>query len=337
MKKILLLCTFLCSACPVYADFEAGESFFEQQNYSAALVEFLPLANSGDFRSQYYVGYLYLNGLGVAQNVPEGLKYLQKSLDQNYDMAQSLMGFLYEEGNFLPQDKKKAVELYYKASAQNNASANLNLGVMYYNGNYVEQDTTIALEYFKKVPLDEKPIVARYIGEIYLNNPDFKNYQSAIQHYKYAAKEGDLESFYALGEIYRKGIGVSQSITEAISYYQYAASKGYPPAQYMLGIIYANGEGVARDVAKGYAWLSLASEQHFENAKMAMNQLETNMSLNDFDQARRQIFLIQENELGKVEMPSIFVSNIKSDLNMGGTDKDKTRKRRRGVRSRRNG
>ncbi|MBR6730357.1 MAG: sel1 repeat family protein [Alphaproteobacteria bacterium] len=335
MKKILFLCTFLCSVLPARADFEAGEAFFEQQNYSSALMEFLPLANSGDFRSQYYVGYLYLNGLGVTQNVKEGLKYLQKSLDQNYDMAQSLMGFLYEEGHILPQDKKKAVELYYKASAQNNASANLNLGVMYYNGNHVDQDTSIALEYFKKVPLDEKPIVARYLGEIYLNNPDFRDYAGALQHYRYAAKEGDLDSFFALGEIYRKGTGVAKSISSAMPYYHYAASKGYAPAQYMLGIIYANGDGVSRDVPKGYAWLSLAAEQHFTNAQTALDQLSGSMSLYDFDQARREIFLIQENELGKVEMPPIYVSNIDSAASVG-TAKPKARKRRRGIRSRRN-
>lgn len=336
MKKILFLCTFLCSVLPARADFESGEAFFEQQNYTSALMEFLPLANSGDFRSQYYVGYLYLNGLGVTQNVKEGLKYLQQSLDQNYDMAQSLMGFLYEEGHILPQDKKKAVDLYYKASAQNNASANLNLGVMYYNGSYVDQDTSIALEYFKKVPLDEKPIVARYLGEIYLNNPDFRDYSSALQHYRYAAKEGDLDSFFALGEIYRKGTGVTRSISSAIPYYHYAASKGYAPAQYMLGIIYVNGDGVSRDVPKGYAWLSLAAEQHFMNAQTALEQLSGSMSLYEFDQARRQIFLIQENELGKVDMPPIHVSNIKSEADSSDPNKSKVVKRRRGIRSRRN-
>lgn len=336
MKKILFLCTFLCSVFPARADFEAGEAFFEQQNYSSALTEFLPLANSGDFRSQYYVGYLYLNGLGVVRNEKEGLKYLQKSLAQGYDMAQSLMGFLYEEGHVVPQDKKKAVELYYKASAQNNASANLNLGVMYYNGNHVEQDISIALEYFKKVPLDEKPVVARYIGEIYLNNQEFRNYSSAIQHYKYAAKEGDLESFYALGEIYRKGTGVTKSVTEALPFYHYAASQGYAPAQYMLGVLYANGEGVSRDVAKGHAWLSLAAEQHFVNAQTALEQLSKGMSLYDFDQARKQIFLIQENELDKIEMPPIQLS----DMSAGNVKSEKTTKkimkRRRGIRSRSN-
>ena len=46
-------------------------------------------------------------------------------------------------------------------------------------------------------------------------------------------------------------------------------------------------------------------------------------------------FLIQENELGKVEMPPIYVSNIDSAAS-AGTAKPKARKRRRGIRSRRN-
>lgn len=333
MKKILLLCTFLCCAVPARADFADAENYFSQQDYSRAFSEFLPLANNGDFRSQYYVGYLYLNGLGVSQDTREAVRYLKESSNQNYDMAQALLAFLYEEGHVLPQDKTKAMELYKLAAEQNNASANLNLGVMYYNGSNVEKDHKVALEYFKKVPLEEKPVVARYIGDIYLNNVDLRDYKNALFYYSAAASTGDLDAFFALGEIYRKGLGVPKNVTKALPYYKFAASKGYAPAQYMLGIIYANGDGVTRDVGQAYAWISFAAEQKFINAEKALEQLSVNMSISDFDKARKQIASIQDNEMGKMVMPAIAKVSLSKNNAAGGKA---SKRRRRGVRSRRN-
>lgn len=332
MKKILFLCTFLCwTACPVNADFTTAESYFSNKDYSRAFSEFLPLANEGDFRSQYYIGYLYLNGLGVTQDVKEAVRFLTLASQQNYDMAQSLLAFLYDEGQAVPQNKEKAIELYLKAAEQNNSSANLNLGVMYYNGTNVEKDHAKALEYFKKVPVEEKPVVARYIGDILLNNVQLKNYPEALHYYSLAAKAGDLDAYFALGEIYRRGLGVSKSITAALPYYQYAASKGYAPAQYMLGIIYVNGEGVVRNLPKGYAWLTLASEQRFINAEKALDQLSGSMSIADFDQSRREITQIQENEMGKINPPIIAEKTLKPIIKKS-TKNNRTKRRRRSSR-----
>ena len=60
------------------------------------------------------------------------------------------------------------------------------------------------------------------------------------------------------------------------------------------------------------------------------------MSISDFDQARRQIALIQDNEMGKMAMPVVAKASLKSE-----DDKKVDRvskRRRRGVRasSRRN-
>ena len=327
MKKILLLGTFLCwSFSSAKADFSTAESYFSQKDYSRAFSEFLPLANEGDFRSQYYIGYLYLNGLGVTQDVKEAVRFLNMSSDQNYDMAQSLLAFLYDEGQAVPQNRERAMELYQRAAEQNNSSANLNLGVMYYNGTIVEKNHAKALEYFKKVPVDEKPIVARYIGDILLNNVQLRNYAQARHYYTLAAKQNELDAFFSLGEIYRRGLGVPKNVATALPYYRYAASKGYAPAQYILGIIYVNGEGGTRNIPKGYAWFSLAAEQRFINAEKALEQLSDTMSVADFDQSRREISMIRENELGKV-MPPI-VADTTLNQNKPTTNKRNIRRRR---------
>ncbi len=347
MNKIWLFLLTTCVSLPAFCGFVEGEKAFTQQHYSQAFSEFLPLANEGDFRSQYYVGYLYVYGYGVNQNTQEGLRYLQDSADQNYDMAQALLGYLYAEGAVVKEDKKKALQLYQKASEQNNISANLNLGIMYYTGDGVQRDYKKALNYFNKVPVNEKPIVSRYLGSIYLNNATFRNYSKALYHYELSARQGDLSSYFALGEMYRKGLGASRDMTTAINYYKYAATENYPPAQYMLGIVYANGEGVTRDIYKGYAWLKVASDQNFTIATEALQQLGKSMSLTDLEQARRQLVLIQQNEMGKMDAPleplapveaksdeagvssSSPTSYVSSDSSRSGSSKRTLRRRRR--------
>ncbi len=300
------LCLFLLSigiSLPAFCGFVEGEDAFNQQHYSQAFSEFLPLADEGDFRSQYYVGYLYVNGYGVNQNTKEGLRYLQNAVDQNYDMAQAMLGYLYSEGIAVQKDKKKALQLYQMAASQNNISANLNLGLMYYTGDGVTRDFKTALNYFQKVPVNQKPIVARYLGSIYLNNASFRDYTKAFYYYDLSARYGDLSAYFALGEMYRKGLGVPKDTTVAINFYKYAATENYAPAQYMLGLIFANGEGVTKDIYKAYAWLKIAADQNFSVADDALQKLIKNMSLTDLEQARKQVVLVQQNEMGKMDAP----------------------------------
>ncbi len=305
MKKItaLLMATFFSTQA--FAGFIEGEEAFKTQQYSQAFSEFLPLANDGDYRAQYYIAYLYLNGLGTPKDIKLSLKYLNQSLEKNYDSAQALMGYLYSEGIGVTRDKKKALQLYQDAADQNNISANLNLGVMYYTGDGVSRNYNKAIEYFQKVPVSEKPIVSRYLGEIYLNNTTLQDYAKAFQHYSDSARYGDINAYYSLGEMHQKGLHVSANPSTAIEYYKYAAAQNYAPAQYTLGVMYANGEGTARNTPKGYAWLSLAADQELAVAKTARDKLAGSMSQSELNEARREIIEIQQNEMGKVSAPGL--------------------------------
>lgn len=304
MKKLLiffLLCLGITSA---RAGFVEGEEAFNTQQYAKAFAEFKPLADAGDYRSQYYVGYLYLNGYGgVGQDNEKALFYLRRSAEANYDLAQSLLGFIYSEGKIVPQDKEKALELYNKAAEQNNVSAFLNLGVLYYTGDGVERDTQKAISYFERIPLKEKPVVGRYLGDIYLYDAGSLDYHKALEYYTIAAKSGDLGAYHALGYMNQKALGTPENMELAMKYYLYAASQNYAPSQYALGAMYANGDTGARDPIKGYAWISLAVNQKLKAAEEAMKKIDAGMTLSDLDQARRESIDIQQNIIGKIEKP----------------------------------
>lgn len=327
MKKIGLVLAALLFALPVHADFLEGEEAFANKRYSEAMQHFRPLADQGDFRSQYYVAYMYINGYGVSKNDQVGLQYLQKSLDQNYDLAQAMMGFLYSEGRVVPVDRKKAVMLYQKAADQGNTSALLNLAVAYYQGDGVPRNLTKAIELLEKIPVDQKPEAGRYLGDIYLvQNAD--NVDKALNAYRLAAEAGDLASYASLAEIYLNGRGVATDGEKSLKYYTYAASQGYGPAQYALGIMYANGKGVSRNPVLAHAWLSWAVNQNYEPANAALNQLKAEMTLSDLDRARQEFMNIQQRVLGKIASPFEEERQVKAAMQQNQRKRRSFRRRR---------
>ncbi len=308
LKKILLISFLILFSLKGKADFLAGEEAFKNRRYTEAFNKFLPEAQKGDYRSQYYVGYLYLYGLGVNQDEDLALKYIKQSADQKYDTALALLGYLYDEGRLVPVDKKKAINLYKMAAEQGNTSALLNLGLAYYKGDGILKNDQKAVEMLEKVPLDQQPMVGRYLGEIYKNNKEFpNNYQRAIAAYSASAKAGDLGSFYALGEIYAMlDSGVTDK-KKALEFYTYSASQGYLPAQYLLGIMYVNGDnGLDRDLYVGRAWLELAASQRYEPANSALAQLDEKMTLSEIETSKKESMRLRQEVLEKIESPYIL-------------------------------
>ena len=299
MKKIFLASFLVLFSLSTRADFITAENDFNDRRYQEAFNEFLSLSETGDFRSQYYTGYLYLYGLGVTKDEKKALEYIQKSADQGYDKAQVLLGHLYDEGRIIPQDKEKAVELFTAAADKNNVYALLNLGTAYFKGDGVEKDNEKAIEFLGRVSMDEYPFAGSYLGDAYLESDSPDKVEKAELVYKKSARFGDNESFYKLGKLYEE----NGNLEKAIRYYEYAASNGNLEAQYKVGTMYVEGKGVDKDLSQGHAWLEIAAIQHHETAKKAMEELDKNMTLREYESARMEFNRIHREVIGKLESP----------------------------------
>lgn len=330
MISMLRVLALLFLTTPALATFVSAEEAYNNQQYPQAFAEFKNIADTeNNPRAQYYVASMYLNGFGTMKDEEEGLKYLTRSVTQEYDLAEALMGYLYSEGIAVKQDKMKAIELYEKAAAQGNSSANLNLGAAYYTGDGVDRDVAKATAYFEKVSLTDNPIVGRYLGDIYLNDANATNYDKAFRYYTIAANAGDLAAFKELGQMYQRGLGVEKNETLAKEFLLYAASERHAPAQYMLGVMYANGDGVPRDWIEAYAWLSLANSQKLKAAQEALDRLTPSLSLSDIDAARRKALELQQTAFGKTPKPELNLQEEEAPAANQRVVRQRTPRRRR--------
>ena len=100
-------------ASRLYREAQAKE---QEKNHGAAFDLYLQAAEMSHAAAQYSVGYAYLNGIGVAQDLKKGVEWLWKSADQQYAPAYVLLGDCYKEGRGVRKDESKAVAMYSKAA-----------------------------------------------------------------------------------------------------------------------------------------------------------------------------------------------------------------------------
>ncbi len=103
------------------------------------------------------------------------------------------------------------------------------------------------------------PVAQRELGLLFEPRPRQRN--EAMQLFESAARAGDADAAFELGEMLRIGvIGVQPAPDKAWPWYKIAAQQKNAKAALVLGMLYKNGDGVPRDAAEGARWLTLASD-----------------------------------------------------------------------------
>ena len=67
---------------------------------------------------------------------------------------------------------------------------------------------------------------------------DSGNYQAAMDAWRQAADDGDIEAEYLLGQSYCQGGGIEKDFARAHDHFMKAANRGHTEAEYSLGVLY---------------------------------------------------------------------------------------------------
>jgi uncharacterized protein len=154
VRTLLLL---LALACPlsmaggaVAGPFEDAEAAHGRNDYATALRLWRPLADQGDAKAQYALGFMYDKGQGVPQNHAEAAKWWRLAADQGNTFAQYNLGALYDDGKGVPQNKAEALKLYRLAAEGGNSQAQFNVGVLHFAGVAVPENRVEAAKWFRR-------------------------------------------------------------------------------------------------------------------------------------------------------------------------------------------
>ena len=192
------------------------------------LKQVLQDANAGDISACAYLGKMYYEGTGVAQNYNEAFKCFQKAADNGVTGAYTWLGVMYYDGQGVAQNYEKAFLWTKKAAENGAANAYVGLGVMYCKGQGVAKNSNEAFKWFQK-----------------------------------AADNGGASAFAYLGDMYYAGDGVAQNYNEALKWYQKAADNGITTGiYYFLADMFYTGKTGITDYsqAKKYAELAIKND-----------------------------------------------------------------------------
>ncbi|KQQ33363.1 hypothetical protein ASF61_09770 [Duganella sp. Leaf126] len=103
------------------------------------------------------------------------------------------------------------------------------------------------------------PVAQRELALVYRQRPQQRN--AALRLFEQAARGGDVQAAFELGEMLRLGVvNVAPQPLAAAAWYRQAAQQGHARAALALALLYKNGSGVARDDTQAAHWLQAASD-----------------------------------------------------------------------------
>ena len=124
------------------------------------------------------------------------------------------------------------------------------------------------------------------------------DYADAVESFQLAAAQGEVAAQFNLGQMYRKGLGVTQDLVEAVRWYRLAAVQGHAAGQYNLGLMYREGLGVTQDHVRAYMWLDLSSTGGHPDGTKWRDMVAAKMTPQQIEEAQK---MARECQLRKVE------------------------------------
>jgi TPR repeat protein len=110
----------------------------------------LARAGKGEVESQYDLGNMYTEGIGVDADITKAMAWYEKAASQDFEKAQYKLGLIYYERRSTSKDQSFAFELFRKAAEKGYPPAQFYLGKMYASGQGVKRDYETALQWFSK-------------------------------------------------------------------------------------------------------------------------------------------------------------------------------------------
>ncbi|KAJ1570061.1 hypothetical protein HK096_003553 [Nowakowskiella sp. JEL0078] len=239
---------------------------------------YIPAAFAGVLDAMFDLGRCYLFGWGIEKPDPEtAVKWFIVASERGDRDAANCLGQCLEGGKGIAKDEVRAVSLYRLAAERGSVLAQMNLGSCYRRGiGNLPKSRTHALEMYRLAAIQGEAFAQVAFAQL-LNSGELRNPVDAADWYKRAANQGDPDalnslltlcsqghvvetdllgpialirrqaelgeapSLTALGNCYRKGLGVPKNFALAVEHYTQAATNGDSFAHVHLGRIFQTG------------------------------------------------------------------------------------------------
>ncbi len=147
-------------------------------------------------------------------------------------------------------------------SQSGNAEGDAILAYLHENGLGVDRDLQHAVDLYTKAARAGQPDAQFALGELAMFGDGVeRSAETAAGWYKLAARQGHARAKLRLGVMHAEGDGMEKDQRRAIDLFREAAEGGEPEAARNLAIAYLSGDGVVRDYRTAADWFEKAADQ----------------------------------------------------------------------------
>ncbi len=140
-RALAVIILALCLAGPAAAaELAEAVAAARRGEYATALRNLSVLAEKGDARAQFDIGFMHAYGWGVPRNPAEAIAWYRKAADQGLPVAQHFLGLAYVNGEGVQVDDAEAARWFARAAAQGFSQAQYMFGLMNLDGRGVQKD-----------------------------------------------------------------------------------------------------------------------------------------------------------------------------------------------------
>lgn len=255
--------------------FDAYTNAEQTGNWSRVATICGQAAEQGSVDAQLLLGTMYLDGLGVPQDIAQAEMWLRRAAEQGHPVAQHYLGGMYLLGYGVARDAIEAEKWYRLAAEQGLAESQTALGLY-----YRYQDPEAAVELLTRAAEQGDALAQAALADIYyLGDGVSQDYAKAAKWSRLAAAQGDVGSQERLGDMYLRGRGVPQDYAEAANWFHKVAERT-GGRQGTLCKLYMEGKGVPQDDVQAHMWCSLAAmgDAHSLPSERLREKLERRMT-----------------------------------------------------------
>lgn len=212
------------------------------------IIEYLDLmSNKGDFKSSFNLGRIYYEGQrGLERNLGQAAKYFimvakkywkgngridenhKPGLDKIAAKAAGYLGRMYMRGEGVQQDFDRARFWFERGISLGDAQSQYGLGLMMLNGYGLSKNIGKATDLFKASADQDYALSQVQLGVLFLDRGAPEDVRVANDYFELAARYGNIEAQYYLGEMIHHGIGRDKACAQALGLYKVVAEKAEP-------------------------------------------------------------------------------------------------------------
>ncbi|CAG2110548.1 unnamed protein product, partial [Medioppia subpectinata] len=218
----------------------------------------------GWVESLYHIGLMYLNGLGVARDYRQAVRFFTFSLQSQHLLAFYNLGQLYAGGHGVPKSCAKAV-YYFKSVAErgvwsqeltdaDNYHKNRNVLQAFLKYTFLSELGYESAQSNSAFILDNQPIRGHRIN-------DNERPILAFKYWTQSAEQGMSYSRIKVGDCHYYGLGTPVDYEMAAHYYRKASEYRYSSqALFNLGYLHEKGLGVKRDTDMALIFYEMSAQ-----------------------------------------------------------------------------